>query len=101
MIFSVAVVSLFISFATGEWAWLLANGLTLAMASGSSKAQAQQLDKAKILISQHARELAIRKRQLVVVQNYGVIDRSAWVREIGFFIKIGRASCRERVCVPV
>ena len=87
MIFSYIVSTLLFSALMQEW-WPLLLNIPLAMfVKARANAKAARFELAKTLISQHAKELAIRKRQLVVVQNYGVIDRGAWVREIGFFIE--------------
>lgn len=59
------------------------------------------------LTMQHARELAVRKRQLIVRSRYGETDRRRWDREIGSFIsgvitpKIGKVEWGSRLYCDV
>ena len=51
-----------------------------------ARRQGEQLAKATEVIESHAKELSIRRRQLTIIQNYGVEDSSKWEREVELFI---------------
>jgi restriction system protein len=38
------------------------------------------------IVDQHSKELAIRKKQLLLTKSYGLVDRKAWEKEIELFV---------------
>jgi restriction endonuclease Mrr len=72
-----------------------------------AKARRDQLDAAVALVNEHAEELRLRRRQLTVAQNYGLIDVSKWSAEIGHFVSrviethVGRLSERNEAAVLI
>jgi restriction system protein len=58
----------------------LANHLALASRDRSNLALAD------VIIAEHAAELTIRRKQLTVTRNYGVVDDSKWLQDVDFFI---------------
>jgi len=50
------------------------------------KILAQQLNLARKIVSEHSKELSIRRNQLIINLNYGLIDDSKWKKEIDIFI---------------
>jgi restriction system protein len=44
------------------------------------------LIRSEFIITQHTAELLVRRRQLTVTSNYGLVDDSQWLQEVEFFI---------------
>ena len=63
------------------WAGVAVLGVGLAAVATTSK-ERERYEAAMLLIGEHARELATRRAQLLVVKPYGVLDRSQWDKEI-------------------
>ncbi|CCD29978.1 putative Endonuclease precursor [Candidatus Glomeribacter gigasporarum BEG34] len=50
------------------------------------KKRKNRIVKIKAIINSHAKELAIQRNQRTIRKRYGLIDDTAWQKEIGFFI---------------
>ena len=59
----------------------------LLLSKASDNAMQSQFEKAKKIIDIHAKELSIRRNQLTVQMNYGVIDNRKWQNEIDHFMQ--------------
>lgn len=68
-----------------EFAALFIGALGLAAVQIRRHDDRRRIDKAKALISKHARELAIHRIQLMQPGAYGVIDKAGWDREVARF----------------
>lgn len=81
------MVSIYVGLSSTFWvgvAMFLAGAFMLA--SAKSKALDSQFEKAQQLIRQHADELTVRRAQLTVQMNYGLVDDRKWQKEIDFFL---------------
>ena len=63
------------------WAGVAVLGVGVAGVTAIYEEQ-ERYEAAMLLIGEHARELATRRAQLLVVKPYGVLDRSQWDKEI-------------------
>ena len=67
------------------WAGVAVLGVGVAGVTAIYEEQ-ERYEAAMLLIGEHARELATRRAQLLVVKPYGVLDRSQWDKEMDDFI---------------
>lgn len=67
------------------WAGVAVLGVGLAAVTTINK-ERERYEAAMLVIGEHARELATRRAQLLVVKPYGVVDRSQWDKEMDDFI---------------
>lgn len=81
------MVSIYVGFSSTFWvgfAVFLTGAFILA--SAKSKVLDAQFEKAQQLINLHAKELTVRRAQLTVRMNYGLLDDKKWQKEIDFFL---------------